>query len=205
MNAEPHLPPILLERQKIHVFEPFAAFLDATEAEKRFQISLLDVVRFAGHACPSMIGAFLITKRAVEELFPETRVCVRGDVKVDLPNPATLGATGPMANVISYITGAWSDTGFGGLREQFKRRGLLEFEVDEVPLGGFRFTRLSSGKSVIIYYDANRAPVEINPHDSFQLQWRKKIRGCIENPQSVVWTEAGKSATLSTWSSGTRF
>src|SRR5690606_13421646 len=96
-----------LKQHKIKIHEPFSEFLQGTEEESHFEISLLDLVRFAGHACPSMIGAFLMAKQAIEQLYPDTLTCIRGDLRVDLPTASTYGATGPIANAFSFITGAW--------------------------------------------------------------------------------------------------
>ena len=57
------------EKFIITIHEPFAEFLMADQDEHEFKISLLDVVRFAGHACPAMVGAFLISQKAIKELY----------------------------------------------------------------------------------------------------------------------------------------
>jgi hypothetical protein len=172
----------------IQVYEPFADFLLGTEVEKNFEISLLDTVRFAGHACPSIVGAFLITQRAVNELWPDTKICVRGDLHVELPGAPTEGPTGPIANVFGYITGAWGETGFGGLRGQFARRNLIKFSVQDLPSKSYRFTKMSDGSSVIVHYDPDRIPIQLAPQESFQQQWRRKITACLKNPELVTWT-----------------
>lgn len=179
-----------LEKFTISIYEPFSDFLLGTELEKNFKISLLDVVRFAGHACPSMVGAFLITQRAVYELWPDTKTCVRGDLQVDLPGAPTEGATGPIANVFGYITGAWGTTGFAGLRGQFARRDLLKFSVQDLPSKSYRFTKKSDGLSVVVHYDPNRIPIKLDPQENFQQQWRRRITACLKNPELVVWTDS---------------
>lgn len=172
----------------IRIHEPFAEFLEATEEESRFSVSLLDVVRFAGHACPSMIGAFFVSRQAVRALFPETETCVRGDVMVELPRGPEEGATGPIANVFSYIFGAWEKSGFGGLGgENFARRNLLRFSCKEVPSGAFRFRRISTGKTVDLFYDPRKAEVNIDPEWSFQKQWRARISQIAMHPEQTVW------------------
>lgn len=182
-----------LEKHSILIHEPFAAFLMASRDEQDFELTLLDVVRFAGHACPSMIGAFLITQKAVEELYPETGVCIRGDLAVEIPASSTSGPIGPMANVFSFITGAWSDTGFGGLRGDFKRRHLLRFDSNSVPGGAFRFTRLSNGTSIDVFYDPSRASVSLDPSEPFQIQWRRRIKAILADPDRCVTTEPVKA------------
>lgn len=175
------------ENFKITIHEPFAEFLMADEDEHKFEISLLDVVRFAGHACPSMIGAFLISQRAVKELFPDTHVCVRGQVAIEIPASVSQGATGPISNVFSFIFGAWERSGFGGLQGQFVRRGLLKYEAAGVSPGTFRFCNLKTGKTVDISYDPSKAQV---PDEAaslpFQKVWRHKIATILESPNDYV-------------------
>lgn len=178
-------------QHKISVFEPFSDFLLGEKEEKSFQISLLDVVRLAGHACPSMVGAFLITKKAIETLYPDTGVCIRGQIKISIPALATQGATGPMSNVFGYITGAWGETGFGGFSDgSFTRRNLIQFGSSEVPKGHYRFTRTDNGDSVDISYDPSKVDVVLNPHSPFQIQWRERIKAILARPEQVISTHA---------------
>lgn len=175
------------EKIKIAINEPFAEFLMADQDEHKFHISLLDVVRFAGHACPSMVGAFLISQKAIKELFPETNVCIRGLVAIEIPSAVSQGATGPISNVFSMIFGAWERSGFGGLQGQFVRRGLLNYEVQGVSPGSFRFHNLKTGHSVDISYDPSKAqaPDEVGSLP-FQKVWRHKIATILENPNDYI-------------------
>ena len=176
-----------LDTFKINIYEPFSDFLMGSVNENNFQLSFLDVVKFAGHACPSMTGAFLITRAAIEELYPDTKVGIRGQIEIDIPDTPTSGATGPMANVFSFITGAWAETGFGGFQNgNFNRRNLLRFNSKQVPKGTIRFTRVDTGKFVDITYQPSNVAVDIDPEMPFQLQWRTKIRSILENPKLAI-------------------
>jgi hypothetical protein len=175
------------EKFKITIHEPFAEFLMADQDEHKFKISLLDVVRFAGHACPSMVGAFLISQRAIKELFSETNICIRGQVAIEISSSVTQGATGPMSNVFSMIFGAWERSGFGGLQGQFVRRGLLKYEVRGISPGTFRFHNLKTGNTVDISYDPSNAGVPIDAATlPFQKVWRHKIATILENPNDYI-------------------
>lgn len=175
------------EKFIITIHEPFAEFLMADQDEHEFKISLLDVVRFAGHACPAMVGAFLISQKAIKELFPETSVCIRGQVAIEIPSSVTQGATGPISNVFSMIFGAWERSGFGGLQGLFVRRGLLKYDAQGVAQGAFRFRNLKTGNTVDISYDPSKAQV---PDDAaslpFQKVWRHKITTILENPNDYI-------------------
>nr|BFD62077.1 hypothetical protein BdHM001_07580 [Bdellovibrio sp. HM001] len=176
-----------MKQLKIPVHEPFAHFLKADPEEHAFPISLLDVVRFAGHACPSMVGAFVISQRAVRELFPETGVLVRGQVSVELGSSVDRGATGPISNVFSMIFGAWEKSGFGGIQGNFVRRGLLSYQVPDPSPGTYRFTHLGTGKKVEIFYDSSTVDLKGDLSDlSFQEIWRMKIRRIVLEADKVL-------------------
>lgn len=172
---------------KVKIYEPFAEFLLADQDEYQFTISLLDVVRFSGHACPSMIGAFLISQRAIKELFPETNTCIRGQVAIEIPTAVSQGATGPISNVFSMIFGAWSESGFGGLQGQFVRRGLLRYESQNIRSGVFRFRNLKTGVHVDLAYDPSKTllPADLNK-SPFQNIWRIKITTILQNPNDYI-------------------
>lgn len=187
MNTENKLPPKNFSEFKIKVYEPFAEFLMAEKEEYEFSISLLDVVRFSGHACPSMIGAFLISQKAVAELFPETNTCVRGQIAIEIPTSIDQGATGPISNVFSMIFGAWEKSGFGGLQGKFKRRGLLSYNSVNIPNGTFRFHDLKTGTYVDITYDPSKAEVISTPENNpFPKNWRMKILTILQNPNQFI-------------------
>jgi hypothetical protein len=175
-----------LIKETIQVFDPLSEFLHGSEVESRFKISLLDVVRLSGHSCPSMTGAFLVTKAAVRHLFPTTNTCVRGDIEVLIPDLPEIGATGPIANVISYITGAWGGTGFGGLKGQFRRRDLLRFNCREVPAGAFRFTRKSTNQTVDVSFHPERVSIPPQLILDFQEQWRGKVHALLTHQDQVI-------------------
>lgn len=175
-----------LTEMSIKIYEPFAAFLLADPEEYEFSISALDVVRFAGHACPSMIGAFLISQRAVKELFPETNICIRGQVGIEIPSGVEEGPTGPISNVFSMIFGAWEKSGFGGLQGKFVRRNLLKYDSANIPRGTFRFHNLQTGSYVDLRYDHSSAEVPKTEEMSFQTIWRSKIDIVLQNPDQYI-------------------
>lgn len=177
-----------MKKLTVKIHEPFAEFLEASREEHQFELSLLDVVRFAGHACPSMVGAFVISQHAIRTLFPETLACERGQVAIELPHGPEDGATGPVANVFSFIFGAWEESGFGGLGgDRFVRRNLLRFRSPGVPNGAFRFRRIDTGKTIDVFYDPRKANVKVDPDWPFQKQWRARISRIAEHPEEVVW------------------
>lgn len=180
-----------MKNTTVKIHEPFAEFLMASPPEFQFELSLLDAVRFAGHACPAMVGAFMMSKHAVEKLFPDTNVCERGDVAIELGAGPTDGATGPISNVFSFVFGAFEQSGFGGLGgEKFVRRNLLKYNSSNVPSGAFRFRRISTNQAIDVYYSPGNAQVAIDPSWPFQQQWRARIERIYKNPNEVIWSES---------------
>jgi len=146
------------EAPRITVFDPLAKFLGAAEGgilEYRY----IDAIKAAGHSCPTVASAWLMTLRALEALYPKD-VPERGAIRVDFRHDSTSGVTGVIANIVSLVTGATHDTGFKGLAGRFDRRNLLFFN-EQVP-EEIRFTRKDGGAAVDVTAHLERVPGE--PH-----------------------------------------
>ncbi|HAG91210.1 MAG TPA: hypothetical protein DCL41_05030, partial [Bdellovibrionales bacterium] len=187
-------------KSKIKIHEPFADFLHSSDEEANFEISLLDCYHLAGHACHSMTGAFLVTQAAVEKLFPESKTCERGDVIVEFGSEIDKKATGPRSNVISYITGAWGETGFPGLKGQFSRKNLISYGHNDLKENEVRFRRISNGKEVIVEYNPSIATKELSCQLSFPESWREEIFAILKNKDRVV--EVTEKIEMSTCGTG---
>lgn len=176
----------LAQNLKIKIHEPFAEFLQASPGESAFEISLLDCYRLAGHACLSITGAFLTTAAAVNELFPDTKTCERGDIAVELGSDLQERASGPRANVISYLTGAWGTTGFGGLNGKFSRKDLIGFGQKELAKNAVRFHRISTGEFVDVTYDPSPLLEKMNHGLEFPQSWRAEVSHVLQNREKVL-------------------
>ena len=124
--------------------DPLAELLGAAEGgliEYRFA----DAVRLAGHSCPTVAGAWLMTVRALRALYGN-EIPVRGDLRVALGENADSGVAGVIASIAGVLTGAAGDGGFKGLGGRYSRRCLLHFGVAGV--GGLAFTRLDTNVAV---------------------------------------------------------
>lgn len=176
---------VTLSDFNIRIHEPLAETLNGSPGEIDFELSLLDVARFSGHCCVAVTGAFLVTKAAIEKLFPDG-VCVRGDVQVDLPSETTPAAKGPVANVISYITGAWGDNGFKGLSGKHVRKDLLRLNSSQVSPHSFLFKRISTGATTIVRFSPQNAAANIPPESPFAERIKMMVHNLLSNPKEFV-------------------
>jgi hypothetical protein len=138
----------------IAVADPLAALLGAAE-HGRIEYRYLDAVKLAGHSCPTVAGAWLMTRTALARLYPDGAP-QRGGMRVELRQAVDEGVAGVIASVAGLITGAANEGGFRGLAGRFGRQGLLRFGL---PMAGeIRFTRLDSGESVELAHRPQSVP-----------------------------------------------
>ena len=139
----------------IRMDDPLAAFLGAADGgllDYRYE----DAVRLAGHSCPTVASAFLMTRAALAALYGDT-LPVRGEIRVDLAEAHDVGVAGVIAGIATLVTGATADTGFRGLAGQFSRRDKLFFG-QPLKQGNLRFTRLDTDAAVEVAADLARVP-----------------------------------------------
>ena len=139
----------------IVVRDPLADFLGAA-ADGVLEYRYADAVRLAGHSCPTVASAFLMTRAALATLYGDA-LPVRGEIRVDLAEAHDAGVAGVIAGVTTLVTGATADSGFRGLAGQFNRRNKLYFE-QPLARGELRFTRLDSGAAVEVAADMSSIP-----------------------------------------------
>jgi len=109
-----------------------------------------DVVKLAGHSCPTVAGAFLMVQEGLNALYGD-ETPVRGEIKVLMKDKLGDGVVGVIANVASMITGATDIGGFHGLGGKFDRRGLLVYEADIE--GEMAFERIDTSMRVALTYN----------------------------------------------------
>ena len=124
--------------------DPLAVLLGAAEGgliEYRFA----DAVKVAGHSCPTVAGAWLMTVRALRALYGD-QVPERGNIAVALRESLDSGVAGVIGSVAGLLTGAAGAGGFKGLGGRHSRRDLLQFGV--AGNGSVAFTRLDTNAAV---------------------------------------------------------
>ncbi|MGE5172148.1 MAG: hypothetical protein ACM3JC_17440 [Rudaea sp.] len=124
--------------------DPLARFLGAA-ADGILEYRYADAVKLAGHSCPTVASAYLMTRTALRALYPDA-LPERGAIRVEVCAPASEGVAGVVGNVASYLTGAAQEGGFKGIGGRFDRRGLLRFAAT-IP-GEVRFTRVDTRAAV---------------------------------------------------------
>jgi hypothetical protein len=131
------VPPIVLR-------DRLAEFLGAAEGGL-IEYHYVDAVKLAGHSCPTVAGAYLMTCRALKALYGD-ELPERGEIRVDFHELQGSGVVGVTASVVGLLTGAAGIGGFKGLAGNFSRRDLLHFNSD-LP-GEVRFTRQDNSNSL---------------------------------------------------------
>jgi hypothetical protein len=146
MNSTPAnvFPDFFAAAPSITVRDPLSSFLGAAQGGV-VEYTYTDVVKLAGHSCPTVASAFLIARAALAALYPDA-LPERGGVRVELPEPASEGVSGVIGNVISMITGAAGEGGFHGIGRHFDRRNLLKHDAGGP--GQVRISRVDNGAAV---------------------------------------------------------
>ena len=182
----------------IKLQDPLSDFLGTFE-EGMVEFSYLDIVKSAGHSCPTVSGAYLCTLKALEALY-KNETPIRGNIHVRFKSDPLEGVAGVIANVITQITGATEHSGFKGLNGKFARNNLMEFGADISTQ--IEFKRLDTGKSVTVNYDPSS--VRANPKmqelmgklmqgiasaeekKEFGELWQERVKAIFNNIDEVV-------------------
>ncbi|KIM07626.1 MAG: hypothetical protein KU29_06395 [Sulfurovum sp. FS06-10] len=165
--------------------DPLSNFLGTFE-EGIVEFSYLDVVKSAGHSCPTVSGAYLMTFKGLEALYGD-ELPIRGNILVSLKEDSLEGVTGVIASVITQITGATEQLGFKGINGQFNRTHLMQFNANIH--ANVQFKRLDTGKSVQVTYNPN----SVLPHPKQQELMGKIMQGIATDEEKhqfgLLWQE----------------
>jgi hypothetical protein len=158
--------------------DDLASFLGAFE-DGIVEFSYLDVVKSAGHSCPTVLGAYLMTLKGLEALY-ENEIPKRGEIIVEFNENQTTGVAGAIGNVIMNITGATTTNGFKGISGKFDRNHLMKFEQN-INGASVRFTRVDTLKSVDVFYN----PISIKPHEDMNFLMQKYMQGNATKDEKI--------------------
>lgn len=162
----------------IKLQDELASFLGAFE-DGIIEFSYLDVVKSAGHSCPTVLGAYLMTLEGLKILYKE-EMPKRGQIIVEFKESQNIGVAGVIGNVIMNITGATTNNGFKGISGKFDRNHLMKFEKD-INGANVRFTRIDTQKSIDVFYDAS----SIRPHEDMNFLMQKSFQGTATKDEKI--------------------
>lgn len=184
--------------EALTLYDPLSEALGAFE-KGLITYHYVDLVKNAGHSCPTIAGAYLMVREGLKALYGDA-IPQRGAIRVTFKEAQNEGTTGVVANVFSLITGATDTWGFKGLGGVFVRTGLLSFHED-IPLY-VRMMRLDTQQSVDIAYNPNKLSCDarLQPlmsklltktldeaeKELFRALWQEKVRKILENFDKVI-------------------
>ena len=166
--------------EPIKLREPLAETLGAVREGATVEYNFIDAVKMAGHACPTVAGAYLCCQQALEKLYPD-ETPVRGEIAITVHGEPDEGVYGVMGQVFSFLTGAAPLSGFRGLGHKFRRKDLLRFSTDKIDPEAmcFEFSRLDNGRTVLVKFYPREIPFP-----------QEKARRMGELLEKVIWEAA---------------
>ncbi len=167
--------------ESIKFREPLAETLGSFKnAEAVLEYSFTDTVKMAGHACPTVAGAYLICQEALSRLYTG-EVPARGEIQITVFGQPDEGVYGVMSQVFTFLTGAAPSSGFRGLGHRYRRKDLLTFSSHKADPDAmsFEFKRLHINHSVLVKFYPHRIP--------FSTEKTARLQELLEK---VIWEAA---------------
>lgn len=197
----------------IRLRDPLADFLGAAR-DGLLEYRYVDVVRLAGHSCPTVASAFLMTRAALQALYPQA-LPRRGELRVELRDAPGQGVTGVIGSVAGYLSGAAGEGGFHGIGGRFVRQGLLAYAVTMATQ--MRITRLDTGESVGVSADLRSVPgdpraaelmarclrgqASAEEQEAFRAAWQDRVQRLLlqhaDDPDVIVLAREPEAAQAS--------
>ncbi len=121
-----------------------------------------EAVKLAGHSCGAVTGAWTIARKALEVLYPDGEIPVRGQIAVQAPGAEDEWFVGVFGEVITFVTGAAPKTGFigaefGQANQVFVRQNKMVYTEEPTeqlhPMREWVFTRLDTGTKVGVKFN----------------------------------------------------
>ncbi len=141
--------------EALRLYDPLADFLGAVE-DGEMEITYLDLVKFAGHSCPTIAGVYLMARLGLDKLFEDRPI--RGEIEVHVKGSKAEGVNGVIGNTLAYICGVSDEAGFKGIGGKFDRSNKLFYNA---PIQGeVALKRTDTGTKVELSYDPSIVPPE---------------------------------------------
>ncbi len=174
----------LYEVSPIRFKEPLAEMLGAfKENEAVLEYTFIETVKMAGHACPTVTGAYMSCQEALDFLYPD-EIPTRGNIAITIYGEPDEGVIGVIGQVFSFLTGAVAASGFKGLAHKFKRKDLLQFSSDKLDSEAqcFEFKRLDNEARILVKFYPQKVP--------YPTEKAIKLNQLMKK---VLWDKAGDS------------
>lgn len=187
--------------ESIKVKDPLASMLGAMDKDDVFVYTYADAVKFAGHSCPAVAGAYKSTQMALKALYGD-EIPVRGNIKVTFKGDIDYKVNGPISQIVTMITGAAAESGFKGFGPAGKheRRNLMTFDNNHVPdplaICDITFQRSDTGKRVEIMYCVERVSGNERMDKLMSLVLSGKASGDESKEFGNLWQERVKTILL---------
>ena len=180
------------EVDPIPLYDPLSDLLGACEAGK-VEIGYLDCVKQAGHSCPTVAGAYLMTMIGLKKLYgPE--LPQRGNIYVEIKGNKSEGTVGVIGNIISFIVGASGEEGFKGVQGKFSRNNQIAY--GQPMAGEVTLRRRDNHTSVSLSYD----PSCIQGDERIKPLMGKVLQGNASEKEAnlfkALWQERVKKILL---------
>jgi hypothetical protein len=188
----------------IRIRDPVAEALAVLDPGEPFVVTYRDVVKAAGHSCPTASGAYRIVQQGLDALYPD-EIPVRSEIEVLAAGPRDDATYGVMGRIASYVTGATEDDGFGGLAGGYGgRRDLLHFDAFEPDTAEptFRFRRTDADETVQVTYHVGDVPeggpaignlravldgsASDEQRDAFADAWHRRVQVVLDDDSLFV-------------------
>jgi len=157
------VPPIMMRDPLLEMFGQVDGAIPYTYEE---------AVKLAGHSCGAVAGGWEITRKALEVLYPDGEIPVRGQIYIYAPGAEDEWHVGVLAEVMMYITGAAPKSGFNGAEykqanDVYARRNKLIFAETATktppPQMQWIFERYDNGKKVGVVYNVGAVQPATTP------------------------------------------
>jgi len=150
----------ITEVPPIMMLEPYFGIFGQSQVPVPYYYE--EAVKVAGHSCGATTGAWTITRKALEVLYPDEEIPVRGQIAVDAPGAEDEWFVGVFGEIITFITGASPHTGFIGAEfgktdNVFVRQNKMVYDEEPTgqmpPMREWVFTRLDTGAKVGVKFN----------------------------------------------------
>jgi len=184
--------------ETITLKDPLSEFLGVFE-NGLVEFNYLDIVKSAGHSCPTVAGAYLLALEGLTALYTN-EIPTRGEIFVSFQEDSRDGVAGVIAAVLSQITGATELLGFKGINGNFSRINLMKF--NDALNSSIKLQRLDTGKTIELIY--NPSSIEQNPQIPQLMQkmakkeitqeekilfgklWQERVESIFANKDKVI-------------------